>query len=108
MERVKGSPRFIDTPPERLVYDELTRCPYLPGQTARLPMRLPSRRLTPDELSRRLHAGIVAKASCSIGRVVRPVAVRRCASMSSSSRTKHSVACCATATRLCRQSVVRR
>lgn len=57
MERVKGSPRFVDTPPERLVYDELTRCPYLPGQTARLPMRLPSRKLTPDELSRRLHAG---------------------------------------------------
>ena len=57
MERVKGSPRFVDTPPERLVYDELTRCPYLPGQTARLPMRLPSRRLTPEELARRLHAG---------------------------------------------------
>lgn len=57
MERVKDHPRFIDTPPERLVYDELTRCPYLPGQTARLPMRLPERKLTPDELSRRLHAG---------------------------------------------------
>jgi arginine-tRNA-protein transferase len=57
VERVKGSPRFVDTPAERLVYDELTRCPYLPGQTARLPMRLPSRRLTREELSRRLHGG---------------------------------------------------
>jgi len=57
MERVKDSPPFIETPPERLVYDELTRCPYLAGQTARLPMRLPSRKLTPEELSRRLHAG---------------------------------------------------
>jgi arginine-tRNA-protein transferase len=57
VERVKGSPRFVDTPSERLVYDELTRCPYLPGQTARLPMRLPSRRLTRDELARRLHGG---------------------------------------------------
>lgn len=57
MERVKHSPPFIDSPAERLVYDELTRCPYLPGQTARLPMRLPSRKLTQEELTRRLHAG---------------------------------------------------
>lgn len=57
MERVKGSAPFVDSPPETLVYDELTHCPYLPGQTARLPMRLPSRRLTREELSRRLHRG---------------------------------------------------
>ncbi len=42
---------------EWLVYDGLSRCPYLPGQIARLPMRLPIRRLAPAEMAARLEAG---------------------------------------------------
>jgi len=44
-------------PPELLVYDAPTRCPYLPGLTARLPLRLPVRRLTATEFAQRLSAG---------------------------------------------------
>ena len=44
-------------PVEWVVYDELIRCPYLPAQTARFPLRLPARLLTGNELSQRLQAG---------------------------------------------------
>jgi leucyl-tRNA---protein transferase len=44
-------------PPEWLVYDEPGPCAYLPGLTARLPLRLPLRPLDGDELARRLEAG---------------------------------------------------
>jgi arginine-tRNA-protein transferase len=48
----------LDTdPPELLVYDEPTRCPYLPEQTARLPMRLPSRPLDRTQFAQRLETG---------------------------------------------------
>ena len=51
-------PRLLDGhPPELLVYDEDTNCPYLDARVARLPMRLPTRPLTPAEFSERLHAG---------------------------------------------------
>ncbi len=49
--------RMPGAPPEWLVWDELSRCPYLPKQTARLPLRLPMRRLRPVELAQRLAAG---------------------------------------------------
>jgi len=41
---------------ELLVFDELTPCPYLPGQTARLPHRLPSV-LSPRDFDLRLAEG---------------------------------------------------
>jgi arginine-tRNA-protein transferase len=44
-------------PPELIVYDSLHPCPYLPDRDARLPMRLPSRALTPEELDTRLAEG---------------------------------------------------
>jgi arginine-tRNA-protein transferase len=44
-------------PPELLVYDEDTSCPYLENRIARLPMRLPTRPLTAAEFSERLHVG---------------------------------------------------
>lgn len=44
-------------PPEWVVCDAPTRCPYLPGQTARLPLRLPLRPLRPHEFAERLRAG---------------------------------------------------
>ena len=51
-------PRILaGEPPELLVHDEPMACPYLPGRTARLPMRLPTRWLRPDEFDARLHVG---------------------------------------------------
>jgi leucyl-tRNA---protein transferase len=51
-------PRIIPgTPPEIVVYDEPHDCPYVPGRVAVLPLRVPSRRLTGDELETRLAAG---------------------------------------------------
>lgn len=51
-------PRLLDgQPPELLVYDEDTSCPYLDARVARLPMRLPTRPLTAAEFSERLHIG---------------------------------------------------
>jgi arginine-tRNA-protein transferase len=54
---MRNAVRVAGTPPEWLVWDESSRCPYLPGQTARLPLRLPTRRLRPTELTQRLAAG---------------------------------------------------
>ena len=34
-------PMLPGEPPELLVHDEPMQCPYLPEQTARLPLRLP-------------------------------------------------------------------
>ena len=44
-------------PAELVVYDREEPCSYLPGQTARLPLRQPVRRLTGKEFDRRLEAG---------------------------------------------------
>jgi len=44
-------------PPELVVYDSPHPCPYLAGRDARLPMRMPSRALRPEELDGRLAAG---------------------------------------------------
>lgn len=44
-------------PPELLVHDEPMPCPYLPAPLARLPMRLPTRWLSPAEFDARLQAG---------------------------------------------------
>ncbi len=44
-------------PPELVVHDAPSPCPYLEEKTARLPLRLPVRRLRPRELEARLAAG---------------------------------------------------
>jgi len=44
-------------PPELVVYDEPSECSYLPERTWRLPLRLPVRGLTHDEMSNRLDQG---------------------------------------------------
>jgi len=49
--------RLPGAPPEWLVWNEPSRCPYLREQTARLPLRLPMRRLKAAEFSERLVAG---------------------------------------------------
>lgn len=51
-------PRVVEgTPPELVVYDREQACPYLKDQTARLPLRLPSRPLTQAEFGIRLRRG---------------------------------------------------
>jgi arginine-tRNA-protein transferase len=50
-------PLVPEIPPEIVVYDRPSRCPYLEERTARLPLRLPVRRLTRKELDERLHQG---------------------------------------------------
>jgi arginine-tRNA-protein transferase len=44
-------------PREIVVFDEQHDCPYFAGRPARLPLRLPVRRLHPDELDERLALG---------------------------------------------------
>jgi len=46
-----------DTPSEVVIFDEEEPCPYLDGRTARLPLRLPLRRLTLEETDERLAQG---------------------------------------------------
>ncbi len=45
------------SPPELVVHDAFSVCPYLEGRVARMPMRLPCRHLRPTELDERLGAG---------------------------------------------------
>jgi arginine-tRNA-protein transferase len=73
-------PRLLDTtPPELLVYDEATDCPYLPDRTARLPMRLPTRPLSRAEFAARLEAGdrrqglVLYKPACPDCRACEPI-----------------------------------
>ncbi|AKT40942.1 arginyltransferase [Chondromyces crocatus] len=47
----------LESPPELVVHDELGACPYLADPVARMPLRLPIRRLTPAEFERRLEVG---------------------------------------------------
>lgn len=44
-------------PPEVVVHDSFSVCPYLADRVARMPMRLPCRRLRPPELDDHLTAG---------------------------------------------------
>jgi arginine-tRNA-protein transferase len=50
-------PMLPGDPPELLVHDEPMQCPYLPDQTARLPLRLPLARLSRAQLDERLAQG---------------------------------------------------
>lgn len=45
------------SPPELVVHDAPSPCPYLTDETSRLPLRLPIRRLQRRELDQRLEAG---------------------------------------------------
>lgn len=50
-------PILPGTPPELVVYDKPGRCPYLHDRVARMPLRLPVRTLSRDEMDARLRAG---------------------------------------------------
>jgi leucyl-tRNA---protein transferase len=60
-ESPHGDPRVLRIvpghPPELIVFDRASSCPYLPERPARLPLRLPARSLRADELDQRLAAG---------------------------------------------------
>jgi arginine-tRNA-protein transferase len=68
-------------PPELLLYDELEPCPYLPSQTARLPMRLPLRALAPDETDAHLaegdrrHGRLLYRTSCPKCKACEPIRI---------------------------------
>jgi len=68
-------------PPELLVHDELIDCPYLPGETARLPLRLPIMRLTRGQLDGRLARGerrqgrLVYTTACPTCRACEPIRI---------------------------------
>src|SRR5690606_16181992 len=47
----------LANPPELIVYDRAQRCPYLQDRVARMPLRLPARPLSREELDERLEAG---------------------------------------------------
>ncbi|HMR04427.1 MAG TPA: arginyltransferase [Polyangiaceae bacterium] len=50
-------PLLPEIPPELVVFDRPSKCPYLPDRMARLPLRLPVRRLARSELDERLSSG---------------------------------------------------
>jgi arginyl-tRNA--protein-N-Asp/Glu arginylyltransferase len=54
---VSTAQRAHRVPSELVVYDKLTRCPYLDGRIARMPLRLPARTLTRSEFDQRLWEG---------------------------------------------------
>ena len=73
------APRQQRVPPELVVYDKLTRCPYLPGRIARMPLRLPSRVLSRSEFDRRLREGdrrqgvVLYRATCPACQACEPI-----------------------------------
>lgn len=79
MKTVGGERHVPKLPSELLVHDTLSACPYLPGQVARLPMRLPTKALRPAEFSARLAAGdrrqglLLYRPACPMCRACIPV-----------------------------------
>lgn len=57
MSAPRRYPMLPGDPPELLVHDEPMACPYLPSETARLPLRLPLSRLSRPQLEQRLRLG---------------------------------------------------
>lgn len=74
-------PILPGSPPELVVYDKPGPCPYLEGRIARLPLRLPTRELSRDELDDRLMAGdrrqgyVLYRTSCPECRACEPIRI---------------------------------
>jgi leucyl-tRNA---protein transferase len=74
-------PLLPGNPPELVVHDRPSRCPYLEERTARLPLRLPIRELLPDELDERLEAGdrrqgpVLYRTACPSCRACEPIRI---------------------------------
>jgi arginyl-tRNA--protein-N-Asp/Glu arginylyltransferase len=76
---VSTAPSHKRVPSELVVFDKLTRCPYLHGRIARMPLRLPARVLSRTELDRRLWEGdrrqgvVLYRATCPACRACEPI-----------------------------------
>jgi len=74
-------PLLPGEPPELLVLDKPSRCPYLTERTARLPLRLPVRELTRSELDVRLWSGdrrqgfVLYRPECPACRACEPIRI---------------------------------
>ncbi|MEB2312556.1 MAG: arginyltransferase [Sorangiineae bacterium] len=72
-------PLLPGNPPELVVLDHLSPCPYLPGRVARMPLRLPVRMLEPGQLEVRLAAGdrrqgaMLYRTACPACRACEPI-----------------------------------
>jgi arginyl-tRNA--protein-N-Asp/Glu arginylyltransferase len=68
-------------PPTRVIWDRPEPCPYLPDRQARLPLRLPTRRITPPEFDQLLELGDrrsgygVYRATCGSCHECRPIRI---------------------------------
>ncbi|MEM9188038.1 MAG: arginyltransferase [Myxococcota bacterium] len=82
-------------PDELLVYDEEEACPYLEGETARLPMRLPLRPLSNEEVDDRLsrgdrrHGRFLYRPQCPTCRACQPIRVDVAAFTMSRNQRRH-------------------
>lgn len=79
---MRWRPRLLAAdPPELLVYDEATVCPYLQGRDARMPLRVPTRMLTPQEFAERLRVGdrrqgvLLYRTSCPTCQACEPIRI---------------------------------
>lgn len=77
---MRWRPRLLQAePPELLVYDEPTPCPYLEGREARMPLRVPTRMLTATEFGERLRVGdrrqgvLLYRTACSACKACEPI-----------------------------------
>ncbi len=74
-------PILPGSPPELVVYDKPGPCPYLDGRVARLPLRLPTRELSREELDDRLLAGdrrqgyVLYRTACPACRACEPIRI---------------------------------
>ncbi|MEM9071482.1 MAG: arginyltransferase [Myxococcota bacterium] len=84
MDRLESLPLLVDVQPaELLVHDATEDCPYLPGRTARMPLRLPVRNLSGAELDSRLargdrrHGALFYRPSCPRCQACEAIRLRR-------------------------------
>lgn len=79
---MRWRPRLLPAdPPELLVYDDPTPCPYLEGRQARMPLRVPTRMLTHAEFAARLRTGdrrqgvLLYRTACPSCRACEPIRI---------------------------------
>lgn len=79
---MRWRPRLLPAdPPELLVYDDPTPCPYLDGRQARMPLRVPTRMLSQAEFAERLRTGdrrqgvLLYRTSCPSCRACEPIRI---------------------------------
>jgi len=81
-QRMRWRPRLLPAePPELLVYDDPTPCPYLEGRQARMPLRVPTRMLSQAEFGQRLRTGdrrqgvLLYRTACPSCRACEPIRI---------------------------------